>query len=163
MTGEFAVTSRTYTTVAGQSSTFGTGVPAVPVSAGLKAGGLATIASLKDSAVATVQAARPATFRTNFGLVEVTGRPAKVRVTISFYVSSGPSSNVVNRSRDYDLAANQFMLLNGIVEQILGGRGTYGDLSGIDLTFQVTEGDGAVVPFTSSVDNGTGDTILRLE
>jgi hypothetical protein len=67
-------------------------------------------------------------------------------------------------SKDYTLNPNQFLLLNGIASEILGpARDALGDLRGLQADFQVLEGNGAVVLFTASVDNGTGDLILRTE
>ena len=145
--GTFAITSRTYTTVGGGAATFGTGVPALAASGALKAGAMQSIGSLEDSA----------TFRTNFGLMEVSGSSVRVRVTLRV-----PA--IGSASRDYTLNPNQFLLLNGIASEILGAaRDTLGDLRGLQADFQVLDGNGAVVLFTASVDNGTGDVILRTE
>lgn len=165
VTGSFVITSRTYTTVAGQVATFGTGVPTVAASSSLKSGGLRAIGSLEDSAVATIIAARPATFRTNFGLLETSGNSVKVRVTLRFNYPAGTKGPAIgSASRDYDLAPNQFMQLSGIAAQILGAsRDTLGDLHGLEADFQVISGNGAVIIYTASTDNGTGDSILRME
>ncbi len=37
------------------------------------------------------------------------------------------------------------------------------DLRNVQLKFKVTQGDGAVIVYTSSIDNGTADQILRTE
>ena len=163
--GEFAVTSRTYTTVAGAAATFGTGVPTLASSSALTRGAVRSIASLDDTAVATVIAGRPATFRTNFGILETAGASAKVRVTLKYTFPAGPKvSGVGTASKDYDLAPNQFILVNGIAADIIGAtRNSLGDLRNIEADFQVIDGDGAVMVFTSSVDNGTADTILRTD
>ena len=163
--GDFAITSRTYTTVAGGAATFGTGVPTLARSAALKRGSVRAIASLDDTSVATVIAARPATFRTNFGMMETSGAGAKVRVTLKFTFPAGPKiSGVGSASKDYDLAPNQFLLVNGIAADVIGSsRNSLGDLRNIEADFQVISGDGSVIVFTSSVDNGTGDTILRTD
>jgi hypothetical protein len=59
---------------------------------------------------------------------------------------------------------NQFIQINGITADILGAaRDTFGDLRGVEADFQVISGDGAVAIYTSSTDNGTGDSILRTE
>jgi hypothetical protein len=51
-----------------------------------------------------------------------------------------------------------------LVSDILGSqRDTVGDLRGIEADFQVVGGNGAVMVYTSSVDNGTNDSILRTE
>ncbi|HEY8164601.1 MAG TPA: hypothetical protein VIF83_03510, partial [Gemmatimonadaceae bacterium] len=147
ITGSFAITSRTYTTVGGGAATFGTGVPTLAASGALKAGAMQSIGSLEDSAA----------FRTNFGLMEVSGSSVRVRVTLRV-------AAIGSTSKDYTLNPNQFVMLNGIAGEILGSaRDKLGDLRGLQADFQVLDGNGAVVLFTASVDNGTGDLILRTE
>ena len=121
--------------------------------------------SLDDSARGTVLGAQPGTFRTNFGLLEVTGNSVRVRVTLRFSYPAGTKLPLAgSASKDYTLNPNQFLLLSGIAAEILGAsRDTLGDLHGLEADFQVLDGNGAVALFTSSVDNGTGDSILRTE
>ncbi len=163
--GSFAITNRTYTTVAGQSGTFGSAAPTLPASGSLKSGSLRAIGSLQDTTRATIIAATPATFRTNFGLVETSGNSVTVRVTLRFTFAAGAKLEGSGSAfKDYTLAPNQFMQLNGIATEILGSsRDTLGDLRGMEADFQVVGGTGAVAVFTSSIDNGTGDSILRTE
>jgi hypothetical protein len=163
--GTFAITSRTYATVGSNPATYGTAVPAMATSAALKLGALRAIASLEDSSIATVVAARPATFRTNFGMVESSGKSATVRVTIRFTFPAGSKvQGSATAAKDYTLAASQFIQINGLTADILGAaRSTFGDLRGVEADFQVVSGEGAVTIFTSSTDNGTGDSILRTE
>ena len=165
ITSSFVVTNRTYTTAAGQSATFGSAAPTLPAAGSLKNGALRAIGSIEDAARATIVAARPATFRTNFGLVETSGNSVTVRVTLRFNYPAGTKLQAVgSASKDYVLAPNQFMQLNGIATEILGsGRDSVGDLRGLEADFQVVGGNGAVAVFTSSIDNGTGDSILRTE
>jgi hypothetical protein len=163
--GSFVLTSRTYTTVIGQSATFGSGTPTIASSGTLKAGALRPIASLSDSSTATVTAGTPATFRTNFGLLETSGNGAVVRVTLRYNYPSGPKLQAIGSgSKDFTLNPNQFLLLNGLATQILGSsRDALGDLRGLEADFQVISGTGSVSVFTSSIDNGTGDSILRID
>ena len=163
--GSFALTNRTYTTVAGQSGTFGSAAPALPANGSMKAGSLRAIGSLQDATRATIVAKSPATFRTNFGLVETSGNSVTVRVTLRFTYPAGVKTQAVGSAfKDYTLAPNQFLQLNGIASEILGSaRDTLGDLRGLEADFQVIGGSGAVAVFTSSIDNGTGDSILRTE
>lgn len=164
-TGTFAITSRTYTTVAGSVATFGTHVPTLPAAGSMTVGALRAIGSLQDSAVATVMAARPATFRTNFGLLETSGSSVTVRATLRFTYPAGLKvQGVGTATKDYPLTANQFMQINGIAADILGsGREALGDLRDLEIDFQVVSGTGAVAVYTSSTDNGTGDVILRTQ
>lgn len=164
-TGSFVVTSRTYTTVAGQPATFGTGVPTIAASGAMRAGALRPIGNLDDAARSTIIAARPATFRTNFALMETAGGTVNVRVTLKFSYPAGSKVQAVGSAfKDYTLSPNQFLLINGIATEILGAsRDSIGDLRGLEAHFQVLSGNGALAVFTSSIDNGTGDSILRTE
>ena len=157
------VGSRTYTTVIGGAATFGTGVPVVAVSSTLQAGDLRRVAGIEDAALATVLAARPATFRSNLGLMEVSGQPATVRVTLRFMYPLGKVTASGVASKDYELNGNQFVLTS-LTRDILGaGRDEIGDLKNLVIEIAVTGGEGRVAFFVSSVDNGTGDTVLRTE
>ena len=164
-TGTFVINSRTYTTVAGAAATFGTAVPTLAASASLKNGALRAIGALEDAALTTITSALPATFRTNFGLLETSGQSVTVRVTLRFSYPAGPKLSAVgSASKDYELAPNQFLQLNRVSAEILGtGRDSLGDLRNLELDFQVVGGNGAIAVFTSSTDNGTGDSILRTD
>ncbi len=86
-------------------------------------------------------------------------------MTIKFSYPAGSKTEAVgNASKVYDLAANQFLQINGFTADILGaGRASIGDLRGIQADFQVVSGSGSVTIFTSSTDNGSADSILRTE
>ena len=163
VSGTFAITSRTYATSPDQPGTFGSGTPTLALSAALKNGSLRAIGSLEDALPGSVK--RPATFRTNFGLSEVTGNSVTVRVTLRFTYPAGAKVQGIGTAfKDYHLDPHQYMQVNVMVKDILGAnRDTVGDLRGFEADFQVISGDGAVTVFTSSVDNGTADSILRTE
>jgi hypothetical protein len=157
------VTSRTYTTVSGSSATFGTAVPAIPLTATLALGNKKVIGGLEDASLATLQAGTPATFRTNVDMVETAGAAATVRVTLLFAdgrsLAGGPVA-----SKDYALQPNQLFRINRITNDILGAkRAEFGDIRNFQLKFEVVSGSGRVAVTVSSTDNGTGDSILRVE
>ncbi|HEU5161674.1 MAG TPA: hypothetical protein VFV54_00880, partial [Thermoanaerobaculia bacterium] len=157
-------TSRTYNFVPATSATYGTSVPAIPASMAIRTGALRRIGGIDEAALATIQEARPATFRSNLGLVETGGAPARVRVTMHYRVPSALVTQIGSASRDYDLAANQFLLVGRIADNILGEfRAALGDLRNVQLDIEIVDGSGAVIPFLTTVDNGTGDSILRTE
>ncbi len=160
--GSAAITSRTYNTVAGSTKTYGTAVPSLPLGRSLRLGQKKVISGIEDSTVATVSRLTPATFRTNVGLVETAGAAATVRVSLLFADGRSLAGTVV--SKDYPLTPNQFLQIPGIANNILdANRSTYGDLRNLTLKFEVISGSGAVTVYTSSTDNGTGDSILRTE
>lgn len=161
-----AVTSRTYTTAAGQPGTYGTGVPTLGLSASLRPGEVRRIGGLEDATFTTISARRGASFRTNFGLVETAGGSAVIRATLRYTAASGSVSAASvqgQASKEYALAPNQLVLLNNIAKEILGEsrEANFGDLRSLQVEFQVLEGRAHV--FVSSTDNGTGDSILRTE
>jgi hypothetical protein len=160
-TGSIAVTSRTYATVGNRPGTYGTGVPALPRSSAMRLGQARQINGLDVSSVATIQSQKPASFRSNVGLVETGGSGVKVRVTASY----GDKRSLVFgaiASFDVDLGANGFVLLTDLSNRLpQTARGE--DLIGLSLRFQVVSGNGAVIPFVTSVDNGSGDQVLRTE
>ncbi|MEO8215612.1 MAG: hypothetical protein ABI718_00870 [Acidobacteriota bacterium] len=162
--GSIIMTSRTYTTAANSAATFGAAVPTLPLRSSLRSGQIRKFGGIDDAALATIQAGRPATFRTNVGLVEVSGQPATVRVTLRFMPSPRSAAQALV-SQTFNLSAHQFLQINGITRALLGSsRDTdYGDLRNMQLEVEVTGGTGQVVPYTSSVDNGTGDSILRVD
>lgn len=165
--GNFAVNSRTYTTTQGQAATFGTSIPAVPLASSLRLGQLRQFGGIEDSALATIQAARPGTFRTNFGMVETSGQPVTVRVTLH-YTFGTPGNLVTGRgsaSREYALSPRQFLQLSRISAEILGStRDTsFGDMRELQADFEIVNGNGTAMVFISSVDNGTADSTTRID
>jgi len=164
--GSFTVTSRTYATVSGKSGTFGTGVPTVPANSGIRRdGNIQRMGGLEDAALSSITAATPGTFRTNLGLIETSGQTATVRATMRYSISRGTVTAKAIGTKEWVLQPRQFLLLQNIGSEILGpSRNTnFGDLHNVQVDFEVVDGDGSVVVFTSSTDNGTNDTLLRTE
>jgi hypothetical protein len=156
--GRFAITSRTYTTITGRPGTYGTSAPTAALSGTLAVGQTRRIGALEDASDSTVAARTPASFRTNFGLVEAAGGTATVRV--SLLDSNG------NRlgSKSFSLGPHQLLLLP-LGNTILGSSRSqqYGDLHNVQIYFEVLDGTGSAAVFASSVDNGSGDSILRVD
>lgn len=162
--GAIRATSRTYNLVPDTAATYGTSVPGIPVSAALRPGELRRIGGIDDAALDTILEARPATFRSNLGLVETRGRAATVRVTMGFRIRSTLVTQIGSASKEYPLQPNQFVLVSRIANDILGEfRTAIGDLRNVQLDVEIVSGEGRVIPFVTTVDNGTGDTILRTE
>lgn len=158
--GELVATARTLRRDRG---TFGTDVPVVSASAGLRLGQSQTFSDLDDSTSATVSAATPATFRTRYGLVETAGESVTVRARMT--VSEATSTSAAVLTRQFDLGPHQQMVLDELVRSLAGAaRDTaYSNLHNLQLTLEVTAGKGAVVPFVVVIDNGSGDTLMRTE
>jgi hypothetical protein len=160
-----SISSRTYTTVQGEKATFGTGVPTLPATAGLVAGESKLFGAVDDTTRAAVQAGAPGTFRTNFGLVETGGGTAVVRVHARFFNGTPLTTVVGGGWRDFPLKPYELVLATGFLNTILGEarETTFGDLHDIQARFEVLSGTGRVVPFITTTDNGTGDTLLRID
>jgi hypothetical protein len=160
------VSSRTYTTVEGTTRTFGTGVPALGRADALRLGQAKAFGGVKDATAATTNAARPGTFRTNVGLVETDGAPATIRVSILLFDGRQLAAGGSTAAKTYTLAPHEFRQLNAIVSEVLGSatrESNFGDLDNVQVKVEVTGGSGAVLAYVSSTDNGSGDTVLRVE
>jgi hypothetical protein len=159
--GSTVMTSRTYSTKTGVLGSFGTAVPALAPAYALRNGDRRLIAAIEDARPSVVAAKTPATFRTNFGLVETSGAQSTVRVSLQYIVSGALASAYVAASRDYALAPNQFLQQN--VREIFGASAPDTDFHNATLEFTVLSGSGSVIPYVSTIDNGTGDSLLRVD
>jgi hypothetical protein len=158
--------SRTYTTVTGTSKTYGTGVPALPLSAAMGAGQVRTFSGLKDSTLVVTNAGTPATFRTNLGLIEIGGQTAGVRVSLRFLDGKQLAAGGANAVREYTLQPYGFLQLNAIAHELLGDirETTWGNIDNFELRIETAVNTtGTVIPYVTLTDNGTGDTVLRVE
>jgi Leucine-rich repeat (LRR) protein len=160
--GSVAVTSRTYATQDGVPGTYGTAVPTLPLSRTIRLGQSKTIAGLDVSSAKTTGAKTPATFRTNMFLVEASGAPAKVRVNVVYADRSQAAFGSRLITKTIDLAPNQIYQTN-VTQLIAETNPNVDDLRNVQLEFRVVDGAGAVFAFTSSIDNGSADQILRVE
>ncbi len=158
--GELVVTGRTYRQAGG---TLGTALPIVAASAGLRLGQSQVFSDLDDSTAATVAAATPATFRTSYGLVETSGQ--SVSVEASLVVSEAATKASAVLTRRFDLAPRQEVVLDELVRSLAGAlRDTsFSNLHNLQLVIDVVGGNGSVIPFVIVTDNGSGDTMMRLE
>ena len=163
--GEAVITSRNYTTVATSAGTFGSGVPTLERSGGLRPGGLRRIGGIEDASRKTIEEGRPASFRTNFGLLETSGAAAVVRVTVRYDLAGSLAAARASAFREYAIQPGQFQLVSNLLRAILGEEreSVLGDMRNIEVDFEVVDGQGTVEVFVSSVDNGTGDSLLRVE
>jgi hypothetical protein len=131
----------------------------------LAAGNSRIFGGLEDSTTATVLAGQGATFRTNLALIEIGGATATARVSVYFPDGRQLAAGGAQGVKDYALQPNQFLQLNGLLKQVIGdSRETeLPDLRGVEVKIEVISGSGSVIPFVTSTDNGTGDTVLRTE
>lgn len=168
--GNVVITSRNYTSKPGSAATYGTALPTLATVTpngsgfisgfGIRKGRTERLGGVEDSMVGSTQ---PGTFRSSLGLVEVSGKPAKIQVTIYYDTQTVKTSTTEAASATYDLPANGFLLIGSFTNNILGSkRAALGDLHNVTVEFTVLDGDGQIVPFISSVDNGSGDSTFRV-
>lgn len=129
--------SRTYNVAS--NGTLGQYIPAVPFAAFIGKGA---------SPLSLQQVAQNAQYRTNVGIVEAAGAPAKALLSV---FSSGGSKIF---EQTFDLKANQQQQINGF----LANNGITLDDGRIEVS--VISGDGKVTGYASVVDNQTQDPLL---
>jgi Leucine-rich repeat (LRR) protein len=159
--GEVVVTARSYALTGGGS--VGTAIPVLAATAGLRLGQSQVFTSLEDSTSTTVNAATPATFRTSYGFAETSG--ASVRVRARILIDEAHALVTATTTRTFDLAPRQQIVLPELLRSFAGdARDTlYGDLHDLTLELEVIGGSGSVVPFLIVTDNGTSDSVMRVQ
>ena len=140
------------TTARSHAGTYGTAVPVLAATQGLRLGQSQVFSSLEDST----------TFRTGYGLVETTGAPVTVRARI--LIGETYSLVTATTSRTFSLGARQQVYLPELLRSFAGDqRDALGDLHDLTLEIEVTSGGGSVVPFLMVTDAGTGDTVMKVQ
>jgi hypothetical protein len=91
--------------------------------------------------------------------------PVTVRVTVHYSFSGGTKAVARGSgSREYTLQPNAFLQLSRVSREVLGAtRDDFGDFDNLQVDFAVVAGDGAAAVYVSSVENDTGDSILRVD
>ncbi|HJQ38439.1 MAG TPA: fibronectin type III domain-containing protein, partial [Thermoanaerobaculia bacterium] len=159
--GEVAVTARSLATATGGS--VGTAIPVLSATAGLRLGQSQIFSGLEDSTSTTVNAATPGTFRTTYGLTETSG--AAVRVRARIFVDEAHALVTATTTRTFDLAPRQQVVLPELLRSFIpDNRDTlFGDLHDLTLELEIISGSGSIVPFVITTDNGTGDSVMRVQ
>lgn len=155
---KIAVCSRTYATVEGLPGTYGTAVPTVSVFAGLRRGQSKLLSAIED--IVPTRVAGPGTFRTNIGLLETAGSGVTVRLKLLYLQGTGLAS--LSREAVVDISLQPFEFKQFPIGSTILGAGRI-DFRDAQLLIEILSGDGAALAFTSSVDNGTADSLLRID
>ena len=103
-------------------------------------------AALGTRALQLLQVEESNRYRTNVGLFEVAGKPAKVEISVV------PPDSKIAASTTVDLAPNQFIQLNQFLKGIFGD-----DVYNARVTLRVIGGEGRITGYASVVDMQTGD------
>jgi hypothetical protein len=130
-------TARTYS-IGANNGTFGQFIPGVTPAEGIGVG---------DRALQILQLEQSQNFRSNLGLVELTGQPAHVRITLT--VPDSRSSPVT----ELDLGGNEFNQLGSVIASMLPGKDVYN----ARIAVEVISGTGRVSAYGSVIDNATQD------
>ena len=163
ISGSFASVSAAGRVTMTSNGRFGSALPVMPIESAFGPGIGKRFANVGDSSAKTIAAGTPATFRSSLLLIDPTGQPATVRVTLWYSLSAGVavSSQAVS-SREFTVGANQMLLISDLARTVIGPqRDAYGDLRDMQVDVDVISGAGRILPFIESVDNGTGDPVVR--
>jgi hypothetical protein len=135
-TSSLVVTARTYSRDA-KGGTYGQFIPGVTAADGV---------GLADRALEVLQLEQSDQYRTNLGLVEVTGNPVTVEVL-------GQTGNKITARTEFQLSGNEFRQVGRVFEQLgFTGASYTGRVS-----VKVIGGNGRVAAYGSVVDNKTVD------
>ena len=132
---KIVATARTYNQTS--SGTYGQFIPGVTASDGV---------GLGQRALQILQVEESPRFRTNVGIVELTGKPATVEIS-----AITPDSKVAVKTQ-VELRPNEFTQLNSLLRR-LGLPATYNTR----VTLKVIAGTGRVTGYASLIDNRTQD------
>jgi hypothetical protein len=160
-----AISAAARSVITNGTSSFGSGLPAVPQSEALGLGDSKRFAGVDDASTASRTGAVPATFQSNLMLVETADEEATVRVTVQFSFSGGSLvSSSARVSRDYALGGGQSLVITNLAREVAGpSRDSFGDLRDMIVDVEVVGGAGRVIPFLQSIDNGSLDMIVRVD
>jgi hypothetical protein len=117
---------------------------------------------IDDASAATANRGAPGTYRSNLMLVETSGQPATVRLTLQYSFAGGSLVTAsATSTKDVTVNRGDYVLLTDLVRSIIGSqRDGYGDLHNMQLDVSVS-GSGKVLSFLQTIDNGSGDVTLR--
>jgi len=133
--GNIIATARTY--LVGEHGTYGQFIPGISVDDG---------AGIDDRALQLLHIEESDRFRTNVGIVELSGQPVDVEIT-----AVTPDSKVSMKTQ-FSLQPNEFRQLNSVLRQF-GLPATYN----ARITLKVVGGSGTIGGYASVIDNLSGD------
>ncbi|HEX7151746.1 MAG TPA: hypothetical protein VF618_09685 [Thermoanaerobaculia bacterium] len=132
---KLVTTARTYNQT--DNGTYGQFIPGITVGEGVGRG---------ERALQILQVEQSDRFRTNVGIVELTGNPVKVEIS-----ATRPDSKVSVKT-ELTLRGNEFVQLNSVL-----GRFGFGTTYNARIALRVVEGTGRISGYGSLIDNRTQD------
>lgn len=141
------------------------GFVAAPAAAALASGQSKPFTGLDDASASTIAAATPGTQRSSLILIETAGHSAVVRVTMRFtYPGGSKVTGIGEVTKEIAIAAHQMLTRADLGQFLIGPqRSSFGDLWNTQIDVAVLSGNGRVVAFIQSVDNGSGDVLMRID
>jgi hypothetical protein len=150
--GAISATGRLTSTAPPRTGMFGTGIPALPASAAAGPGERRQF-SLADD--------QPGFSPPSLLLLETSGQPATVRVTMRFSFPGGQlATGQAETSRDYVVPAGQRLVISDVSRSVIGNtRDSFGRLFKIVFDVEVISDTGRVLPYLQIIDP-SGDVTL---
>jgi hypothetical protein len=154
--GTISATGRITITVPGRIGSFGTSLPVVPISSALSASQGTRFSGVDDTSLLS---------RSSLILAEVTGGSATVRLTLRYVFVAGLAVSAQARStKNFSVAPGQMLVISDLARSVIGPqRDSFGDLRNMQVDVEVIEGSGRILPFLESIDNSSGDLMVRAE
>ncbi|HUJ15306.1 MAG TPA: hypothetical protein VL284_16080 [Thermoanaerobaculia bacterium] len=148
--------ARMIMTAPGTIGSFGASFPVVPLSKAL-----ATSQGMRFTGVDDTQLGA----RSSLVLAEVGGAATTVRVTLHYIFVAGTAVSAQAISmKDFTLASGQLIVVPNLASAVIGSlRDSLGDLRNMQVDIDVTGGAGKVLPFVESIDNSSGDIMVRAD
>ena len=152
-------------TMTSGATSFGSALPVLAASSASSNGQLKRFSGVGDSSARTIAAGTSATFRSSLILIETAGQSTTVRVSVWYSLPAGilVTAQAVS-SKEFTVGANQMIVISDLARSIIGAqRDSFGDLRDMQVDVEVTGSSGRVLSYIQSIDNGSGDVVIRTE
>jgi hypothetical protein len=160
-----SITASARVTMTSGDTSFGSALPVLAASSAPGNGQLKRFSGVGDSSARTIAAGTSATFRSSLMLIETAGQNATVRVSVWYSLPAGVlvTAQAVS-SKEFTVGANQMVVIRDLARSIIGAqRDSFGDLRDMQVDVEVTASSGRVLSYIESIDNGSGDVVIRPE
>jgi hypothetical protein len=160
-----AISAAGRVTLSGFTGLFGSALPVIPAAAGLANGQSQRFTGVDDASATSIASSTPGTYRSSLILIESAGQTATVTVSLQYSFGAGALVTAqAASSRTFVLLPNQMTDVSDLARSVIGAqRDAFGDLRNMQVDVSVVGGSGKVLAFIESIDNGSGDLIVRSE
>ncbi|HVS32603.1 MAG TPA: CARDB domain-containing protein [Thermoanaerobaculia bacterium] len=143
-----------------------TSMISAPVTRSLAYGEQRRFVGVDDASALSVERRASGTSLTSLLLIETANQTATVRVGLSYTYAAGLKASADSFiSKNFEVSPGQMLVIADLARAVLGSeqRDKLPDLRGMQVEVEVVSGSGRVAPFVQSVDNGTGNVVIRGE